>query len=176
MIGDRTSNEVTCRYLLCILFLPLSHDEPSPSVDINKNSRAGEVKSPLCIETLTRDTGSLALSCRSAVKDLLETTGKKIEVLHIVSGGTQNDLLCQLTADATCLPVLSGPVISAVFGNVLVQLGTLGEIGITLDDVRVILRSSISTIVCEPRGSQSYVFAWAVQKIELYRPGFSRAN
>jgi len=48
-------------------------------------------------------------------------TKRKIEGLHIVGGGSRNDYLNQMTATATGLPVLAGPVEATVIGNVLVQ-------------------------------------------------------
>jgi sugar (pentulose or hexulose) kinase len=51
-----------------------------------------------------------------------------VATIHIVGGGTQNELLNQMTADATGLSVIAGPVEATVIGNALVQLITLGEI------------------------------------------------
>ena len=48
--------------------------------------------------------------------------------MHIVGGGTQNQLLNQMAANATGLPVVTGPIEATVIGNALVQLITLGEI------------------------------------------------
>jgi rhamnulokinase len=44
----------------------------------------------------------------------------------VVGGGARNRLLCQLTADASGLTVLAGPVEAAALGNVLVQARTMG--------------------------------------------------
>ena len=51
-----------------------------------------------------------------------------MEVVHIVGGGSQNALLCQLTADACRRPVLAGPVEATALGNVLVQARTHGVV------------------------------------------------
>lgn len=71
---------------------------------------------------------SLALAYRHVLEQLQAVAKQSIEVIHIVGGGSQNDLLNQMTADATGLPVLAGPVEATVTGNALVQLITLGEL------------------------------------------------
>ncbi len=69
---------------------------------------------------------SLALAHRRAVRDAVALTGASVEVVHVVGGGSRNDLLCQLTADACALPVSAGPVEATALGNVLVQARSLG--------------------------------------------------
>jgi rhamnulokinase len=64
---------------------------------------------------------SLAYSYRSAIRELEHVVGTRIEKLHAVGGGIQNELLTQFTADATGVPVLAGPVEGTVVGNVGVQ-------------------------------------------------------
>jgi rhamnulokinase len=71
---------------------------------------------------------SLAMTYRETLDTLRGLTQRSIDVLHIVGGGTQNQLLNQMTADATGLPVVTGPIEATVIGNALVQLITLGEI------------------------------------------------
>ena len=48
-------------------------------------------------------------------------TGRRPGVIHIVGGGSQNQLLCQLTADACGRRVLAGPVETSALGNLLAQ-------------------------------------------------------
>jgi rhamnulokinase len=64
---------------------------------------------------------SLALGHRAAIRDAARLSGRTIEVVHLVGGGARNELLCQLTADATGLPVVAGPVEATALGNILVQ-------------------------------------------------------
>jgi rhamnulokinase len=67
---------------------------------------------------------SLASAYRSTLLDAQRLSGKEIDVVHIVGGGSRNQLLCQLTADACRLPVLAGPVEATALGNLLVQADT----------------------------------------------------
>ncbi|AIQ17603.1 hypothetical protein H70357_13750 [Paenibacillus sp. FSL H7-0357] len=69
---------------------------------------------------------SLAEAYRKAIAELEELTGKTIHTVHMVGGGIQNRLLCQLTADATGKEVIAGPVEASAIGNVIVQLTALG--------------------------------------------------
>ena len=68
---------------------------------------------------------SLAIAYRRAVSDAQELSGRHADVVHVVGGGSRNELLCQLTADATGLPVIAGPVEATALGNVLVQARAL---------------------------------------------------
>ncbi|KAF9118456.1 hypothetical protein BGX30_004558 [Mortierella sp. GBA39] len=65
---------------------------------------------------------SLALSYGTYLDELEALTGEPVEVLHIVGGGAKNELLCQLTADATGREVCAGPVESTALGNLMVQM------------------------------------------------------
>ena len=64
---------------------------------------------------------SLALAYRRTLRTGVELAGARLDVVHVVGGGSQNALLCQLTADACGLPVLAGPTEATALGNVLVQ-------------------------------------------------------
>lgn len=71
---------------------------------------------------------SLARSYSHAVTELEEITGQTIDTIHMVGGGTQNRLLCQLTADFTGRKVIAGPIEASAIGNLLVQLTAIGEL------------------------------------------------
>ncbi|MNO48128.1 Rhamnulokinase [compost metagenome] len=71
---------------------------------------------------------SLAKSYAATLKELEEITGTKIRKVHMVGGGIQNRLLCQLTADAAGREIIAGPVEASALGNLLVQLAALGEL------------------------------------------------
>ncbi len=71
---------------------------------------------------------SLAQKYKEAVAHLSAVTGKKFDVLRMVGGGIQDTLLCQLSANATGLPVYAGPVEATVLGNIAAQLIALGAV------------------------------------------------
>jgi len=71
---------------------------------------------------------SLALGYRRTVEDLAAVTGSPVTAVHIVGGGSRNQLLNQAVADVTGLPVVAGPVEATALGNTLVQLIALGEL------------------------------------------------
>lgn len=85
---------------------------------------------------------SLAVAHRDAVADAQRLSGKEVEVVHIVGGGSHNELLCQLTADACGLPVVAGPAEATALGNVLVQARAVGAARGTLRDLRKLVRES----------------------------------
>jgi rhamnulokinase len=71
-----------------------------------------------------------------------------VEVIHVVGGGSRNALLCQMTADATGLPVLAGPVEAAALGNALLQARSQNVIA----DIRAAVRESEPITTYEPKG------------------------
>lgn len=79
---------------------------------------------------------SLALSYRRVIADACALSGRSVSVVHIVGGGCRNALLCQLTADATGLPVVAGPAEGTALGSLLVQARACGA----LDGDRTALR------------------------------------
>ncbi|MGI5272545.1 rhamnulokinase [Nonomuraea sp. CA-218870] len=82
---------------------------------------------------------SLALAYQRAIADAVRLSGRPVEVVHLVGGGSLNTLLCRLTADATGLPVVAGPVEAAALGNALVQARARGLVG-GLAEMRELVR------------------------------------
>ena len=85
-------------------------------------------------------------SLAAAYADTLEAaerlSGRSVDVVHIVGGGSQNALLCQLTADACGRPVLAGPVEATALGNLLVQARTHGVLSGDLAALRARVRAA----------------------------------
>ena len=92
---------------------------------------------------------SLAFKYRQVLEKLEEMRKQKIDVLHIVGGGIQNKLLCQLTANATQKPVIAGPVEATAIGNILIQAIATGELS-SVKQAREIVRNSFELIRYEP--------------------------
>ncbi|MCC2683909.1 MAG: rhamnulokinase [Paenibacillaceae bacterium] len=89
---------------------------------------------------------SLALKHRQTLDELELLLNKRIGIIHIVGGGVQHELLCQLTANATGRPVMAGPVESASIGNLLVQALACGELGSVAEMREVVIRSFSPTL------------------------------
>jgi rhamnulokinase len=100
---------------------------------------------------------SLALKYQTVLDCLEQVSGKRVDVIHIVGGGSRNALLNQFTADACNRPVLAGPVEATVFGNVLMQARACSEID-SLAELRSIVRNSCEIQNFTPKPSQ--VSAW----------------
>lgn len=71
---------------------------------------------------------SLALKYRLVLDQLREISGRRLNKIHVIGGGTQNKLLCQLTADTCGLPVFAGPVEATAIGNLAVQAIAAGQL------------------------------------------------
>ena len=85
---------------------------------------------------------SLAGAFARAIADARRLSGVDIATIHIVGGGSRNELLCQLTADACGVPVVAGPVEATALGNVLVQARAQGLIHGDLATLRSVIRAT----------------------------------
>jgi rhamnulokinase len=94
---------------------------------------------------------SLALKYRYAIEQARSLTGRTVETVNVVGGGSQNDLLCQLTADAARLSVVAGPVEATALGNVMVQAFAQGRVA-SLEEIRAVVSDSIQGSTYEPGG------------------------
>ena len=113
---------------------------------------------------------SLALKYRMVLGWMEELTGVPVEVIHIVGGGTQNQLLNQFTADACARPVFAGPIEATALGNVLLQARAAGDIS-SLSEIRDVVRGSETIGEYTPRDSAAWEDAWGrfVQLCEVKR-------
>jgi len=98
---------------------------------------------------------SLALKYRATISNLREIQPDLPDTLHIVGGGSQNSLLNQMTADATGLRVVAGPVEATAAGNVMAQMIACGEIA-SMAEGREILIRSFQPEIFEPQNSETW--------------------
>jgi rhamnulokinase len=103
---------------------------------------------------------SLALRYREVLAWLEEVTGNRIQVIHIVGGGSQSEILNQFTADACQRPVVCGPVEATALGNLLVQVRASGELA-SLGEMREIVRRSTGVTTCLPGRAEAWDAAFS---------------
>ena len=113
---------------------------------------------------------SLALTYRRTIEGLEDVLGRKIAVIHIVGGGTQNELLNQMTADACARPVIAGPVEATAIGNILVQAMATGDVK-NLDEARAIVRASFDVKRYEPADTKRWDDAYGRYQQVIGRGG-----
>jgi rhamnulokinase len=96
---------------------------------------------------------SLAGAFAASVDAAARLSGRSVDVVHVVGGGSRNELLCQLTADACDRPVIAGPVEATAIGNVLVQARARGIIAGDLGALRALVRETHPLRRYEPAGA-----------------------
>lgn len=94
---------------------------------------------------------SIAAAFAAAVRTAEQLTGREVDSIHLVGGGSLNRLLCQATADRTGLPVLAGPVEATALGNVLVQARARGAAPAALEDLRALVAATHAPELFAPR-------------------------
>jgi rhamnulokinase len=93
---------------------------------------------------------SVAAAIRRTLAELDGLLGRRVGRVHVVGGGVQNRLLCQMVADATNRPVVAGPVEATAIGNLLVQHVARDGM-VDLRTVRSVVRDSFELAHYEPR-------------------------
>ena len=129
-------------------------DMPGRLVTLAEESGEPVPRTPAEFTRLVLD--SLALAYRRTVRAASTIAGVSPEVVHVVGGGSQNRVLCQLTADACGLPVVAGPTEAAALGNVLVQARTLGLDLPDLTAMRRLLRETQTLERYEPASTRAW--------------------
>ena len=92
---------------------------------------------------------SLALRYKTVLEEAERLTRQSVEVIHIVGGGAQNELLNQWVADATGRRVVAGPVEATVIGNLLVQAFAAGRLD-SIDEMRAVIERSVTVTEFAP--------------------------
>lgn len=141
-------------------------DEPVPVFDADDPAFIAPGDMPARIAAWFADRGMAAPGSRAElVRSILESlaaayartiraaetlSGRSVRVVHLVGGGSRNSLLCRLTARATGLPVLAGPVEATAVGNLLVQARALGQVSGDLETLRSLVARTFPPVRYEP--------------------------
>ena len=99
---------------------------------------------------------SLCFSFRYHIEKLEQLSGKSIEVLHLVGGGSQSDYLNQRIATICERTVISGPVEGAAIGNILIQAIVMGRIE-NLEEGRQLVGRSFPVKSYAPESPTDYI-------------------
>jgi rhamnulokinase len=92
---------------------------------------------------------SLAHAYKKTIDEISAVTGRTINLIHILGGGSQNDLLNQLTADICGMTVKTGPTEATLFGNIVVQAISAGVLA-NLTEARSLIEKSFTSKVFQP--------------------------
>ncbi|MDR0285032.1 MAG: rhamnulokinase [Propionibacteriaceae bacterium] len=111
---------------------------------------------------------SLALDYRRVIRQAQTLADAAVEVVHIVGGGCRNQLLNQLTAEATGLPVVAGPAEGTALGNLLVQARAVGALDGDLLELRRVSRASCELTTYTPGGLPLPETRWSAAEQRAY--------
>ncbi len=108
----------------------------------------------------------LALKYRHSLEQLKAICGKKIEVLHILGGGSKDPFLCQLTANSCNMPVFAGPAEATALGNIVIQLVAQNAIK-DINEGRRLIMNSEKIVNFEPKETEAWESAYQKYKAVL---------
>lgn len=148
--------------------LAASAPESRAIVDPDDPRLANPPDMPSAIQSLCRETSqpvpesegalvrcaleSLAAKYGAVLAGLEELAGNRINVIHIVGGGSRHSLLNQLAANRCQRRIVAGPAETTALGNLLSQARAAGELK-SLAEMRDVVRSSCQLQVFEPSAS-----------------------
>jgi sugar (pentulose or hexulose) kinase len=102
---------------------------------------------------------SLALKYRHISEDISKISGQPTKVVHIVGGGSRNEMLNQFSADAIGMPVVAGPVEATAVGNAMVQALGMGVIK-SMHDALPIIRKAFPIKAYKPQNAAGWDSAY----------------
>jgi len=120
----------------------LFHNPPNMNEAIQEFCEMSDQIPPISIGDIARVIfESLALRYKQVIDELEKITEKKVKILHIIGGGSSNQLLNQFTANALNIPIKAGPTEATAIGNILIQAKAVGLINRLEDLRRIVIRS-----------------------------------
>ena len=102
---------------------------------------------------------SLAMKYGYVLERLCAVSGKRVNALHIIGGGSRNDLLNRMTASVMGVPVVAGPTEATAIGNGMMQAYGCGQVG-TLQEIRGIIAASFETRRFSPEDTGAWADAY----------------
>lgn len=102
---------------------------------------------------------SLALRYREVLDNLHVLSTRPIHTLHIIGGGSRNELLNQWAANALRIPVVAGPSEATAIGNVMMQAIAAGQ-ATDITAMRQLIRRSLTLPTYQPRDTEQWDTAY----------------
>ena len=103
---------------------------------------------------------SLSLRYRQVLDDLRALFSRPIDTLHVIGGGSRNDLLNQWTANAVGIPVVAGPSEATAIGNIMLQAISAGKAQ-DVPSMRKLVAASIPLKTFQPQDDAVWSEAYA---------------
>ncbi len=110
---------------------------------------------------------SLALRYRQVFGYMQNMAPFKIEKLHVIGGGSRNNLLNQFTCNAVGIPVTAGPSEGTAIGNIMLQAKAAGLVE-NIQEMRQLISSSIELTSFVPEHPQEWEEAYQMY-LRYYR-------
>ncbi len=98
---------------------------------------------------------SLALRYRQVLESLRRFADFPIERLHVIGGGSRNNLLNSFTANAIGIPVVAGPSEATAIGNIMLQAKAAGMVS-DIAEMRKLICRSIEVHTFEPSDKEAW--------------------
>lgn len=102
---------------------------------------------------------SLALRYRQVLENLRSLSPRPIETLHVIGGGSRNELLNRFTANAVGIPVVAGPSEATAIGNVMVQAMAAGQAS-DMAGMRRLVHRSVPLKTYQPQDTGNWDIAY----------------
>lgn len=135
---------------------PLFHNPSEMIIAIQKYCEKSNQIPPKTMGEISRTIfESLAFRYRQVLEYIEEIMEKRIQIFHIIGGGSSNKLLNQFTSNSLDIPVMAGPMEATAIGNILTQAKAVGLIN-SLEDLRNIVMNSFSIKEYHPKDVKSW--------------------
>jgi rhamnulokinase len=99
---------------------------------------------------------SLAMKYRLTLDSILSVISHPIDTVHIIGGGSNNELLCQYSANALGLPVKAGPTEATAIGNIMIQAKAMKAVA-SLEEIRQMVGQSFDTKTFLPQDKEVWM-------------------